>query len=876
MATVAGKSPWSKYSSYIYHTIVLLLFVFKRASAATEEINGGEEKVVVRYPVARFEFEHVSDIYAITLWILLGSLAKVGFHLSHKLTEKFPESCLLIILGLVVGALLYATELAEQKAYVLNSNTFFLFLLPPIILEAGYFMPNRPFFDNIGTILLFALVNTVWNTVSIGLTIWGFSHTPIYGGVEFELLHCILFAALISAVDPVAVLATFVEIHVNDMLYIVVFGESLLNDAVSVVLYKMFETFAEMGSSNVQAVDFVLGGVSFLIVAIGGVSIGIIFGAIACFTTKFTEHTPILEPLIILTYAYLSYLTAEMFSSSGILAITFCGMFMKQYVEFNISKKSNATIEYVLKMLASIMETIIFMFMGLSTISDTHSWNTGFVIVTLVSCTVYRIIGVVILANVANRWRLLELTMTDMLIMSYGGIRGAVAFALALVLDEKVVPRKKEFVTATIVVVFWTVFVQGTTIGPVVKYFKIKRKEIEEPTMSAKLTNRLIDHVMSCLEDIAGVNGKHNLRDKVRKYDRKFLKPLLLREKFLSRDEKLLSTFQKIKETNMNRMAENPDYNLPTMASMQQIASVNGFHKDASLGNFLAASLAEEQTVPDFQILDSQPSMRADEDAQFHHLLDNAMYDPRRRQTIHKRSQLDGDVKFDPSRRGSRALHHQNPFTIPHLMDNPHVKPSLHAKKNRQSRSSSTPNKNDIARVSRAQNKQKRVSDKRHSVDSVISGGHSGDERNRNKIRVIQTHDIPRKLSPPQSPTNLHVIPPPWKKMSLEDSNDEEATRGNMPTWANNPDYTSHATTSKPEDKHESVLGLFDTPHQIEMIDEEKSSINSSNISPFTVTTVNDPVPTFTLMSPKYPSDDENVSSTDTENTDSKIRSERF
>lgn len=75
-----------------------------------------------------------------------------------------------------------------------------------------------------------------------------------------------------------------------------------------------------MGAENVQPVDFVLGGVSFMIVAGGGVAIGIIFGMIGCFTTKFTEHTPILEPLIILTYSYLSYLTAEMFSTSGILA----------------------------------------------------------------------------------------------------------------------------------------------------------------------------------------------------------------------------------------------------------------------------------------------------------------------------------------------------------------------------------------------------------------------------------------------------------------------------------------------------------------------------------------------------------------------------
>ena len=94
---------------------------------------------------------------------------------------------------------------------------------------------KRPFFENIGTILLFAIANTLFNTLCIGLTLWGFSFTSLYGNVEFEMLDCFVFAALISAVDPVAVLATFVEIHVNDMLYIVVFGESLLNDAVSVV-----------------------------------------------------------------------------------------------------------------------------------------------------------------------------------------------------------------------------------------------------------------------------------------------------------------------------------------------------------------------------------------------------------------------------------------------------------------------------------------------------------------------------------------------------------------------------------------------------------------------------------------------------------------
>ena len=68
-------------------------------------------------------------------------------------------------------------------------------------------------------------------------------------------------------------------------------------------------------------------------------------------------------------------------------------MFLKQYVEVNIGKKSSTTIEYTLKMMANIMETIIFLFIGLSVESDLHSWNTCFVIVTLVTCFVYRTMG---------------------------------------------------------------------------------------------------------------------------------------------------------------------------------------------------------------------------------------------------------------------------------------------------------------------------------------------------------------------------------------------------------------------------------------------------------------------------------------------------
>lgn len=93
-------------------------------------------------------------------------------------------------------------------------------------------------------------------------------------GFEIPLLDTFLFSSLISAVDPVAVLAVFEEIHVNEILYIVVFGESLLNDAVTVVLYHMFETYGEMGLDKIEVRDIVNGTLSFLCVALGGVIVG--------------------------------------------------------------------------------------------------------------------------------------------------------------------------------------------------------------------------------------------------------------------------------------------------------------------------------------------------------------------------------------------------------------------------------------------------------------------------------------------------------------------------------------------------------------------------------------------------------------------------
>ncbi|KFM62766.1 Sodium/hydrogen exchanger 3, partial [Stegodyphus mimosarum] len=162
-------------------------------------------------------------------------------------------------------------------------------MLPPIVLDAGYFMPNRPFFDNLVTILMFAVVGTVFNAMSVGLSLWAVGLTGLYG-VEMPLLDTLLFSSIACAVDPIAVLAVFEEIHVNEVLYILVFGESLLNDAVTVVLYHMFEGYAEMGPKNIITVDYLAGVASFFVVAVGGTIVGILWGLLAAFVSRFTHH----------------------------------------------------------------------------------------------------------------------------------------------------------------------------------------------------------------------------------------------------------------------------------------------------------------------------------------------------------------------------------------------------------------------------------------------------------------------------------------------------------------------------------------------------------------------------------------------------------
>ena len=107
---------------------------------------------------------------------------------------------------------------------------------------------------------------------------------------------------------------------------------------------------------------------------------------------------------MVLAFAYLSYLTAELFHMSGILSITFCGITMKNYVEQNISDSSSTTIRSAAHMLANCAEMMIFLFLGVYTFNTDHEWNWWFVVCTIGCCLFFRVIGVLLLTAIANRF----------------------------------------------------------------------------------------------------------------------------------------------------------------------------------------------------------------------------------------------------------------------------------------------------------------------------------------------------------------------------------------------------------------------------------------------------------------------------------------
>ncbi|KAM9738601.1 sodium/hydrogen exchanger 3-like isoform 2-T2 [Menidia menidia] len=512
-----------------------------KAAAGTNHSHGSISGI----PIVSFKWHHVEMPYLVSLWVLVSFLGKLVIESNHHVTNIIPESALLICFGFILGGMIWGAD--KVQTFTLTPTVFFFYLLPQVILDSGYSMPNKLFFSNMGGIMVHAIIGTCWNAASLGLSLWGCHKGGAMGDLDIGLLQYLLFGSLIAAVDPVAVLAVFEQVHVNEVLFIMVFGESLLNDGVTVVLFNVFDSFVSLGGSKIDAAEIIKGIISFFVVAFGGSLVGFVFGLLIALLTRCTKNIQIIEPGFIFVLGYLAYLTAEMLSLSAILSILFCAMCCQKYINANMDETSVNTVRYAMKVFANGSETIIFVFLGISAIDKTiWVWNTGFILLTLFFILVYRFIGVFFLTWILNKFRLVPIELTDQVIMSYGGLRGAVAYGLATLLDENKIKEKNLMVCTTLIVVYFTVIFQGITLKPLVNWLKVKRAAVTELTLVEKVQNRMFDHMLVAIEDISGQIGHNYMRGKWNNFEERWMSWLLMKPSVRKKQDRVFNTFHKL------------------------------------------------------------------------------------------------------------------------------------------------------------------------------------------------------------------------------------------------------------------------------------------------------------------------------------------
>ena len=229
-------------------------------------------------------------------------------------------------------------------------------------------------------------------------------------------------------------------------------------------------------------------------------------GGLLCgLVSRHTRHVRVVEPLAIFSLGYNAFLAAELLHWSGIISIITYGVTVKRYAFQNISKKSYTTVKYALKTMASVSDCVIFIFLGMEVTRKDHCWHPRFIIATILLCLLFRFLSVYLLGSLVNIWRKEKIEKKEQFIMAIGGLRGAVGFSLAQVMSEKFWYRDL-FVSTALVMVLFTVFLQGGTIKSFVKVFHIKLESSEKKKRVSDLVQRKLVHDM--MDGIVTVSGK--------------------------------------------------------------------------------------------------------------------------------------------------------------------------------------------------------------------------------------------------------------------------------------------------------------------------------------------------------------------------------
>ena len=403
---------------------------------------------------------------------IIFSIAALFSFINYKWL-KMPATIALMLLSLVTILIISVSKNLIPDFYqffcniVVNSDFKSLLLdgILSFLLFAGALHVNiEELNKEKWPILLFATLGVLISTGIVGGLVYGAAQLL---GIELPLLHALLFGALISPTDPIAVMAILKKANIAKSLGIKIEGESLFNDGIGVVVFSGILILAGLGEHHAESSIGLEIGSLFIEEAIGGIVYGAVLGFIGYYAIKSVQDNPQLAVMISLAIVMGGYSFASLLHVSGPLAMVVTGMIIGH--KLNIKANTGATrklINDIWEVLDDVLNGILFVLIGLAI--HLLEFNVDYLmlgIIAIIIVLLARFISVFLPYSLLKHKE--SSPIKTVFILTWGGLRGGISLALALSLEDN--PSVEIIVYITYVVVLFSIIVQGLSIGKLVK-----------------------------------------------------------------------------------------------------------------------------------------------------------------------------------------------------------------------------------------------------------------------------------------------------------------------------------------------------------------------------------------------------------------------